>query len=74
MSERIDATLQLSGEGQTSGQTAYLLEQYLESNGGVTERLLREVNVGDIVGRAQAVRKEAERLADKIVQASQRST
>ncbi|KAK4121829.1 hypothetical protein N657DRAFT_599936 [Parathielavia appendiculata] len=74
MSKTIDNTFQLSGEGEPTGGTAYSLEQYLNSNGGVTERLLRELNVVEIVGRAQAVRREADRLAGKIVQPSQSST
>jgi hypothetical protein len=47
------------------------LEKYLNSDGGVTERLLGKLNVGDIVGRAQAVRSEVDKLAVQIAQPSQ---
>ncbi|AEO71803.1 uncharacterized protein THITE_2093298 [Thermothielavioides terrestris NRRL 8126] len=67
----MDTDLQLSGEGQSSETTTYALEQYLNSDGGVTERLLRGLNVGDIAGRTQAVMDAVDRLADRIAQPSQ---
>jgi hypothetical protein len=40
----------------------------------VTERLLKGFNAGEIVGRAQAVRSEVDRLAVQIAQPSQTSS
>ncbi|KAL2185553.1 hypothetical protein L209DRAFT_450458 [Thermothelomyces heterothallicus CBS 203.75] len=53
---------------QSSGNTTYSLERYLDSDGGVTERLLTGLNINGIMNRAQAVQSEAGRLADKVTQ------
>ncbi|KAH6848172.1 hypothetical protein B0I37DRAFT_415846 [Chaetomium sp. MPI-CAGE-AT-0009] len=55
MSQEIDRTFQLSGDNQPSGDASYSLERYLNSDGGVTERLLRGLDAGKIVSRAQTV-------------------
>ncbi|KAK3293571.1 uncharacterized protein B0H64DRAFT_216389 [Chaetomium fimeti] len=65
MSQEIDRTLQLSGEDQPSGDTSYSLERYLNSDGGVAERLLRGLDVGGIVGRAQTVGGEVNKIAGR---------
>lgn len=57
----------------TEGAT-YSLDQYIGSNGGVTERLLGGLDLEGIVSRAQAVQGEAGRLADAIAQPSQGSS
>ncbi|KAL2179763.1 uncharacterized protein P884DRAFT_93145 [Thermothelomyces heterothallicus CBS 202.75] len=68
MSQQRGGRLQLSGEAQSSGNTTYSLERYLDSDGGVTERLLTGLNINGIMNRAQAVQSEAGRLADKVTQ------
>ncbi|KAL2128499.1 hypothetical protein VTI74DRAFT_9099 [Chaetomium olivicolor] len=73
MSQPINTTLQLSGEGQPSTSTSYSLQQYLNSPKEVTDRLLKEFSVGDVVGRVQAVRDEVQRLGDVIIQPAQSS-
>ncbi len=55
-----------SAEGAT-----YSLDQYIGSNGGVTERLLGDLDLEGIVSRAQELQGEADRLADAISQPSQ---
>ncbi|KAK3901891.1 hypothetical protein C8A05DRAFT_34426 [Staphylotrichum tortipilum] len=67
----MNTALQLSGEGQPTEGATYSLDQYIGSNGGVTERLLGDLDLADIVSRAQAVQGEADRLADAITQPSQ---
>ncbi|KAK4248938.1 hypothetical protein C7999DRAFT_13139 [Corynascus novoguineensis] len=67
----MDINLKLSGEGQSSGSMTYSMERYLKSDTGVTERLLKGLDVGGIVGRAQAVRGEVDKLADGVTQPAQ---
>ncbi|KAK3304670.1 uncharacterized protein B0T15DRAFT_250461 [Chaetomium strumarium] len=66
MSQSTQTGLRLSGENESSETSTYSLERYLASDGGLTERLLKGLNVGEIVGRARAVREEVGNIADKI--------
>lgn len=50
------------------------MERYLKSDAGVTERLLKGLDVGGIVGRAQKVRGKADKLADGVTQPAQGSS
>ncbi|KAK4151985.1 hypothetical protein C8A00DRAFT_35355 [Chaetomidium leptoderma] len=72
MSQRNDTVFQLSGEDQSPASTAYSLQQYLAADGGLTERLLKGLDVGEIVGRAQAVGSDVQELASRIDQPSQK--
>ncbi|KAK4235679.1 hypothetical protein C8A03DRAFT_36450 [Achaetomium macrosporum] len=74
MSQRVETGLCLSGEKESSETSTYALERYLASDGGLTERLLKGLDVGEIVGRARAVREELDKIVDKIPESSQDSS
>ncbi|KAK4196069.1 hypothetical protein QBC40DRAFT_287922 [Triangularia verruculosa] len=74
MSERVGAGLQLSGDESTSTESSYSLQKYLHSDGEIQDRLLKGLNLADILGRARAVRDEVENLMDKISPSSDSSS
>ncbi|EAQ84096.1 predicted protein [Chaetomium globosum CBS 148.51] len=74
MSQGLDKTLQLLGEEQPSTGTSYSLERYLNSDGGLTERLLGGLGLDNMVSRTQTVRCKVNALADRTAQQPQGSS
>ncbi|KAK0737268.1 hypothetical protein B0T21DRAFT_286303, partial [Apiosordaria backusii] len=57
----------------STNEPSYSMQKYLLSNGEVQDRLLKGLNLADIVGRARAVKDEVESLMDEISPSSERS-
>ncbi|KAK4185812.1 hypothetical protein QBC35DRAFT_296614 [Podospora australis] len=75
MPQNTNTNLKLSGEETSSRtETSYALEQYLKSDREITDRLLGDFNIRDVIGRVQAVKNEVDTLLDEISQPSQDSS
>ncbi|KAK4175299.1 hypothetical protein QBC36DRAFT_190247 [Triangularia setosa] len=66
--------LQLSGDEASANEPSYSMQKYLHSNGEIQDRLLKGLNLADILGRARAVKDEVETLMDEIWPSSESSS